>query len=114
MDQLRASVSAGGSHTLVVLAGESDMNTRELLRDVLEQAMSRPAQHLVIDMSGLEFIDSATVHVLMDVQRTVAGDGGRMSFVAPHPLITRVLSLTGTDQIVPVYPDLGTALAAGG
>ncbi len=37
-----------------------------------------------------------------------------MSFVAPHPLITRVLSLTGTDQIVPVYPDPDTALAAGG
>ena len=114
MDQLRASVSAEGSYTLVVLAGESDMNTRQLLRGVLEQAMSRPARHLVIDMSGLEFIDSATVRVLVDVQGTFAGDGGQMSFVAPHPLITRVLSLTGTDQIVPVYPDLDTALAAGG
>ena len=114
VDQLRASVSAGGSYTLVVLAGESDMNTRQLLRGVLEQAMSRPARHLVIDMSGLEFIDSATVRVLVDVQGTLAGDGGQMSFVAPHPLITRVLSLTGTDQIVPVYQDLDTALAAGG
>ena len=83
--ELRASVSAGGSYTLVVLAGESDMNTRQLLRDVLEQAMSRPARHLVIDMSGLEFIDSATVHVLMDVQRTFAGDSGQISFVARTP-----------------------------
>ena len=32
VDQLRASVSAGGSYTLVVLAGESDMNTRQQLR----------------------------------------------------------------------------------
>jgi len=112
VDQLKASVSAGGSYTLVVLAGESDMNTRQMLRGVLERAMSQPARHLVIDLSGLEFIDSATVHVLMDVQRTFAGDGGRMSFVAPHPLITRVLSLTGTDQVVPVYPDLGAALDA--
>jgi anti-sigma B factor antagonist len=114
VDQLRASVSAGGSYTLVVLAGESDMNTRQQLRDVLEQAMSRPARHLVIDMSGLEFIDSATVHVLIRVQGTFAGDGGQMSFVAPHRSIARVLNLTGTDQIVPVYPDLDTALAAGG
>ena len=114
MEQLRASVSAGGSYTLVVLAGESDMNTRQLLRDVLEQAMSQAARHLVIDMSGLEFIDSATVQVLMHVQGTFAVDGGQMSFVAPHRLITRVLSLTGTDQVVPVYPDLDTALAAGG
>ena len=114
VDQLRASVSAGGSYTLVVLAGESDMNTCQQLRDVLEQAMFRPARHLVIDMSGLEFIDSATVHVLMSVQGTFAGDGGQMSFVAPHPSIARVLNLTGTDQIVPVYPDLDTALAAGG
>jgi len=114
VDQLKASVSAGGSYTLVVLVGESDMNTRQMLRDVLEQGMSHSARHLVIDMSGLEFIDSTTMHVLMHVRAAFAADGGRMSFVAPHPLIARVLSLTGTDQVVPVYTDLDAAVTAGG
>ena len=33
MDQLKVSVSAEGAYSLVTLAGESDMNTRETLRD---------------------------------------------------------------------------------
>lgn len=114
VDQLKASVSAAGSYTLVALAGESDMNTRQVLRDVLQEATSEPPRHLVIDMSGLEFIDSTAIHVLMDVRAGFAGDGGHISIVAPHPLIARVLSLSGTDQIVLVYPDLAAALAAEG
>ena len=33
VDQLKVSVSAEGAYSLVTLAGESDMNTRETLRD---------------------------------------------------------------------------------
>ena len=49
VDQLRASVSAGGSYTLVVLAGESDMNTRQQLRSLDRPWPARRPGH---DMSG--------------------------------------------------------------
>ena len=114
VDQLRASVSAEASYTLVVLTGESDMNTRQMLSAVLEQAVSEPARHLLIDMSGLEFIDSVAMHVLIDIRNRFAREGGRTSIVAPHPLVARVLNLSGADQMMPVYPDLAAALASAG
>jgi anti-anti-sigma factor len=114
VDQLRASVSAEASYTLVVLTGESDMNTRQILGTVLEQAMSKAGRHLLIDMSGLEFIDSVAMHVLIDTRNRFALEGGRTSIIAPHPLVARVLNLSGADQMVPVHPDLAAALAAEG
>lgn len=114
VDQLKASVSAEASYTLVVLTGESDMNTRQKLGAVLEQAMPEAGRHLLIDMSGLEFIDSVDLHVLIDTRNRFAREGGRTSIIAPHPLVARVLNLSGADQMLPVYPDLAAALAAEG
>ena len=114
VDQLKASVTAESSYTLVALAGESDMNTREVLGDVLDQAASQPARRVIVDMSALEFIDSTAMHMLMNFRASFTGQGGRLSFAAPQPLVARVLSLSGADQLVPIHPDLATALAADG
>ena len=114
VNQLRASITAEASYTLVVLTGEADMNTRQVLGAVLEQARSEAGRQLLIDMSGLEFIDSVAMHVLIDTRNRFALEGGRTSIVAPHPLVARVLELSGADQMVPVYPDLAAALAAEG
>ncbi len=112
MDQLKVSVSAEGAYSLVTLAGESDMNTRGTLRDALTQAAAQPARHLIVDLSELEFIDSAAMHELMELRASFGGAGGQLALVAPEPLVARVLNLTGADQVVPVYPDLRSAVAA--
>ena len=106
------SVSAEGGYSLVTLAGESDMNTRGALRDALAQAAAQPARHLIVDLSELEFIDSAAMHELMEARAGFKSAGGQLVLVAPQRLVARVLNLTGADQVVPVYPDLGSAVAA--
>ncbi|HEY4461592.1 MAG TPA: STAS domain-containing protein [Streptosporangiaceae bacterium] len=83
MDQLKATVRAGGSYTLVTLAGESDANTRQSLRDFLESAVPEDVRRLVVDLSGLSFIDSAGVHALVDARAVLLDRGGEMLLVAP-------------------------------
>lgn len=108
------SVRAEGSYTLVTLAGESDANTRQSLRDLLESEATRDVRHLIIDLSGLRFIDSAGVHVLVDVRAILHGRDGELALVAPQPVVARVMSLAGVDQLIPVYANLDAALAAAG
>lgn len=108
------SVSAEGAYSLVTLAGEADMNTREALRDALAQAAGQGARHLLVDLSELEFIDSAAMHELMAVRASFGEAGGQLALIAPQPLVARVLDLSGAGQVVPVYPDLATAAAAAG
>lgn len=114
MDQLKATVRAEGSYTLVTLAGESDANSRQSLRDFLEPELSKDVRRLVIDLSGLRFMDSAGVHVLVDVRATLLDRGGELLLVAPQPVVARVMSLVGADQLIPVYADLDAALASAG
>jgi anti-sigma B factor antagonist len=112
VDQLTVSVRAGDSYLLVTLAGESDANTGQLLRDVLVPEASKGLHRLIIDLSGLCFIDSAGVHVLTDVRAILHDHGGELILAAPQPVVARVLTLVGADQLIPVYADLDAALAA--
>jgi anti-sigma B factor antagonist len=114
VDQLKVSVRAGESHILVTLAGESDANNAQWLRDVLESEASKSVPCLIVDLSGLRFIDSAGVHVLIDVRAILRDHGGELILVALQPVVARVLSLVGADQLIPVYADLDAALAAAG
>jgi anti-anti-sigma factor len=115
VDQLKVSVTGGGSYTLVALAGESDANTGQMLRDVLEAEASRGARRLIIDLARLRFMDSTAVHVLTDVRAILRGrQGGELILISPQPVVARVLSLVGADQLIPVYPDIEAALASDG
>lgn len=111
MDQLKASVTTANSYTLVALAGESDMNTSPTLRDILQPQASAETRRLIIDLSELKFIDSTAVHVLMDARAALAARGGQLVLVAPQPVVARVLTLVGADELIPVHADLAEALA---
>ena len=112
MDELRISVTAGPAHTLVTLAGECDLHTGRQLRDVLTSELSRGAQRMILDLSGLSFMDSTGMQVLLSVRTVLNVRGGTLSLVAPQPVVTRILELTGADQYIPVYGSLEDAQTA--
>lgn len=57
MDQLRVSVAGGDSYTVVALTGESDVYTYDQLRGALETEADKRVALLIVDLSGLEFMD---------------------------------------------------------
>ena len=114
VNQLRAAVRVEDSHTFVALAGESDTNTGQQLRDILTAEAAKGARYLIIDLSQLDFMDSTAVHVLLDVRVMLANHGGVLALVAPQPVVARLLSLAGADQLISVYDTLDAALATAG
>jgi anti-anti-sigma factor len=113
VDELRISVTSGPACTLVVLAGECDLNTGRKLRDVLMSEVSRGTQRLILDLSALDFMDSTGMQVLMSARTLLNVRGGTLALVSPQPVVARILELTGADQLIPVYNSLGDAQAAG-
>ena len=102
-------MTAGSAHTLVTLAGECDLHTGRQLRDVLTSEVSRGAQRMILDLSGLNFMDSTGMQVLLSVRTVLNVRGGSLSLVAPQPVVARILELTGADQYIPVYSNLEDA-----
>jgi anti-sigma B factor antagonist len=112
VDELTISVTSGPAHTLVSLAGECDLHTGRRLRDALTSEVSRGARRLILDLSGLAFMDSTGMQVLLAARTVLSVRGGTLVVVSPQPVVARILELTGADQLIPVYASLSEAQTA--
>ena len=111
VDQLRVSVTSGDSYTVVALTGESDVYTYDQLRGALETEATRGVALLIVDLSGLEFMDSTGVQVLLDIRVMMNDRGGKLALAQPQNTVARVLNLVGADQLIPVYASVGEAVS---
>lgn len=115
MGQLRTSVtvpdSATTAYTVVALVGEVDATNSDELHDLLDSVgRERPAL-VLIDLSGLSFMDSTGLRMLLRSSRVLDQQGGVLGLVSPQAAVVRVLQLTKADQLIPVYDSVDAALA---
>ena len=96
---------------VVAVAGDVDMHSEGQLRDELVRLSQASVRQLVLDFSGVEFMASAGVHVLLEMSARLEADGGSLALACAHPMVARVMSLTGADELVPVLPTVAQALA---
>jgi anti-sigma B factor antagonist len=115
VDLLNASVtareSAGEPYTLVALSGEADVTNSDRLRDLLDAEVAKEPTLLIVDLSGLSFMDSSALHALLRANRALDRQGGVLSLVAPQEAVARMLNLTAADRLVPVYGSVEEAAA---
>lgn len=111
--ELSVSVRAegeGGSRTVVRLVGEADVTTRAL-GDVLGAEAAKKPRLLLVDVSGLAFIDSAALHEIVRAYRKLLAHGCRLALVGPNLRVARVLQLSGLDEVIPVHASAEEAAA---
>jgi anti-sigma B factor antagonist len=80
--------------------GELDAFTVSQFRQSLAELASSP--RLLIDLSGVPFVDSAGLGALIGGVRRVRELGGEVVVACPRPTLTRLLRTTGFDRIVTV------------
>ena len=85
--------------TIIYVQGEIDINTAERLRDAIEPHMG-PAQTIVLDLSGVEFMDSSCITVLVQARGALTADGGSLVLRNPSQVAHRVLTLVGIEFIL--------------
>ena len=108
---VRLGPGSGPGQTVVTVAGDVDMHSADRLRDALTEAGPVPGGRVVVDLSGVEFMASAGVHVLLDVARRFEQAGGALVLASPRPMVARVLSLTRADELIPTAATVDEALA---
>lgn len=103
--------SAGQPYTLVTITGEADVTNREDLRTVLDGEVTQEPHMLILDLSGLRFMDSSALHVILQANRALDRQGGMMSLVGPQDAVAKMLRLTTADRLVPVFTTIDEAAA---
>jgi anti-sigma B factor antagonist len=99
------------THTRVALAGRLDLpgvQALELQFTANTAAAKKPA---VVDMSGVVFIASLGLRMLLSSAKALRAAGARMVILNPPEPVAEVLRTAGIDQVITVTNDEQMALA---
>jgi anti-sigma B factor antagonist len=100
-----------GQVAVVTLPAEIDTTNADQVRESLLGVVNQGAASLVADLSQTTFCDSTGVSALVRTFKRATASGGGMRLVVSSPAVHRVLSITGVDHLMPLYPSVAASLA---
>jgi anti-anti-sigma factor len=94
-------VHLDGRTARVALAGELDMASVPELRRRVGELNEANHDHLVLDLSALEFIDSSGLHFIVLMDREFGGGRGGFEIVPAGQPVHSVFELCGLHEVLP-------------
>ncbi|HWH35577.1 MAG TPA: STAS domain-containing protein [Acidimicrobiales bacterium] len=107
---LEINVDEAGEYTVCRPVGELDAFTVGQFREVLTELGG--SKRLLIDLSGVPFLDSAGLGALIGGVRRSREAGGDVAVYGARPAVARLLHTTGFDRVASVSESEGEAAAA--
>lgn len=71
-------------------------------------------RHILIDLTPVTYVDSATIGCFMDLYRQVSGAGGHLRLAGVQKRVETMLTMTGAQNFIPIYADETSAIASFG
>jgi anti-sigma B factor antagonist len=105
-------IERNNGYVVVSLAGELDLYNAHEVREALLECCAEAPDRLVVDLSGVKFIDSTALGVLIEARTRLANRRGFL-LAAPGLETRRALEISGLDRHFSVHDSLDAALAAG-
>jgi anti-anti-sigma factor len=93
--------------TIVRLAGEFDLTCTEPFAAELGRAIDRETRIFILDLRGLEFIDSTGLTMLVELDARSRESGFDFTILCAEGLVRRVMRETGLEGLLPVADPLG-------
>jgi anti-sigma B factor antagonist len=98
-----------GGRLRLALRGELDLYAAPQFDDALVEAEGESWPLLVLDLSGLEFMDSAGLRLIVRTHARAEQAGRRMVVVNGPDTVARVFTVTSLDRQLEIVDDLGAA-----
>jgi anti-sigma B factor antagonist len=107
-------VSLIAGWAVVAVTGELELATAPRLRQQVVSLVGDGNARIVLDLSGVEFVDSIGLGVIVSALKRVRAHDGDLVVAGTIPRVQSLFTLTRLDQIIEMYPSVSAALAAGG
>lgn len=100
---------------LVRITGELDLAVADRLRTLIDLELKNGrAANLILDLHGVDFIDSSGLGVILGRYKKVSGSGGKMYIVRAQPSVSKILTISGVKRIIPLCATEREILNLGG
>jgi anti-sigma B factor antagonist len=92
-------------------SGELDYADCEAFRHQIDRVVTEMPRVCIVDLSGIEYLDSSGLGLLLRLYREYSTAGGRLVLIA-SAVVDGILEITRLDDLFVTADDLGTALAS--
>lgn len=103
-----------GRWVLMRVVGEIDMATAPKLRQSVQTVAARKPAGLVLDLDGVDFIDSTGLGVMVGAARRMRMIDGGFRIACSQPHLIELFHITRLDEVFDIYESLDAAKASVG
>ena len=101
-----AELAVSGDTLVITLKADLDHHNAASIRECADQLLSQEGiRHVVFDFTGVEFMDSSGIGVIMGRYKTVSLIGGEVWAVHTNARIKKLLMLSGVTKIMQIYEE---------
>ena len=96
---------------MINVRGEIHVSTAPRFSQRLSEAIDNGKRAIVLDLSGVEFIDSTGLSVLLNGLRRVSQVQGCLALICSNPTVLRLFQITSLDETFDIFADRPSAFA---
>jgi anti-sigma B factor antagonist len=104
-------VSERDGATVLAVTGEVDVATAPQLRQEAVRLAGSGGSRLVIDLSGVDFLDSTGLGVIVGVLKRVRTHGGELAIAGAENHVRKVFDITRISDVLAMYDTVDEACA---
>ena len=101
-----------GARTVIAVTGEIDVYTAPSLRERLNELVASGNYDLIVDMEGVEFLDSTGLGVLVGGLKRVRAHDGSLDLVCTQERILKIFRITGLTKVFGIHNTVDEAIEA--
>lgn len=103
-------IRQAGPISLLDVAGRLTSFEIGALRDSISRLLKQGRRNIVLNLSGLQYLDSSGIGELARVYVSVVKQSGQMKVVGLSPKVEEILKITQLYQVFPEFPSEEAAL----
>jgi anti-sigma B factor antagonist len=96
---------------ILPLKGEIDLHVSPSVTASLNGIIEKKPERLVVDLSGVTYIDSAGLAALIEAMQKVEGYGGKFLLAGLQETVRSIFEISRLDQVFQIFPNADAALA---
>jgi anti-sigma B factor antagonist len=110
--ELSVSRQSVGGYPVVAVSGEVDVYSAPSLKESITDLLTSGASTVVVDLSGVAFLDSTGLGALVEARAATSDAGGSLPLVCSQERIIKLFTITGLDEVFAIHPTVDEAVAS--